>query len=507
MALATCAAIQARETDDTLPEDSAAHAEATDLAAWNRGPVRYLLGRREEKEFRSLRDDASRSLFIREFWKRRDPDPTTPLNEARVTFWRRVSEANETFRDTPGPGWKTDRGRIYILLGPPDNIQQDLDYPCRVRNLESRGLLRWLYSQRPVKGRGEPNFPVAFCTDESGEWRLTTDPALNSRYFDLLTARNRLTGLPDLSRLQSLIFSTDSELSVALDLANVTAPVVQDDSLLLESVATEEFYGGLPISVRWDFYPGRGDGRTLTVATVFVRGTELSKDADQTEPRPIIIGRLQGDSDRVDLQEGTFEPARENQSAPSDGTLMYQSKALVPPGARKAYVGLFDPLTYRAGKHEIDLEVPSFAGPGIMLTPLTPARSMTPVSREADLGYELPFVLGSLRVVPRLHAEFPNSGDFAVYFQIVPPPGETATRLELKFFRIEGEEQIPAGAPQTIRNPEPVQGWAFPLAAWPAGTYRLLVSVEGGPGSEAVERSLDFEVVEGSVPAGAGPAS
>ena len=60
------------------------------LARWYEGPVRYLLTRREEKEFKALHDDVARSEFIRTFWRRRDPLPQTPENEARISFWRRV---------------------------------------------------------------------------------------------------------------------------------------------------------------------------------------------------------------------------------------------------------------------------------------------------------------------------------------------------------------------------------------------------------------------------------
>src|SRR5881397_2407934 len=88
-------------------------AQEQTLAKWYQGPVRYLLSRREEKEFRSLKDDASRSEFIRTFWRSHDPIPATPENEARISFWRRVMEANRLSNDSSEPGWKTDRGKIY----------------------------------------------------------------------------------------------------------------------------------------------------------------------------------------------------------------------------------------------------------------------------------------------------------------------------------------------------------------------------------------------------------
>ena len=78
----------------------------------------------EEKSiFKTLADVSSREQFIQEFWDKRDPDPDTPENEFRDEFFRRIDYANERFIEG-GPGWNTDRGRIYIYLGMPDKIDE-----------------------------------------------------------------------------------------------------------------------------------------------------------------------------------------------------------------------------------------------------------------------------------------------------------------------------------------------------------------------------------------------
>src|SRR5437762_910532 len=87
------------------------------LSAWSDGPVRYLLSHREEQDFRKLPDDTARALFIVRFWHRWDPTPGTLENETRREFWRRVLEAKRRFKGSVRPGWITDQGRIFILLG------------------------------------------------------------------------------------------------------------------------------------------------------------------------------------------------------------------------------------------------------------------------------------------------------------------------------------------------------------------------------------------------------
>ena len=89
---------------------------------WCEGPVRYALTSQEVREFKSLKSPAERSAFIARFWAARDPDPYVPGNVAEETFWKRVADADQLFTATTIAGWRTDRGKVYIVLGPPDEI-------------------------------------------------------------------------------------------------------------------------------------------------------------------------------------------------------------------------------------------------------------------------------------------------------------------------------------------------------------------------------------------------
>jgi GWxTD domain-containing protein len=92
---------------------------------WVDEEVVYIITKRERDVFLKLQTDKERDIFIEAFWKHRDPLPETPRNEFEEEHYRRLNHANATFgRSSPLPGWKTDRGRIYILLGEPRNIEQ-----------------------------------------------------------------------------------------------------------------------------------------------------------------------------------------------------------------------------------------------------------------------------------------------------------------------------------------------------------------------------------------------
>jgi GWxTD domain-containing protein len=96
---------------------------------WLEKDVFYIITSKERSAFFQLENDRQRDLFIREFWRQRDPSPGTPQNEFREEHYRRLAVAERLFsRGTSKPGWRTDRGRIYIILGPPIN-RQYFDHP------------------------------------------------------------------------------------------------------------------------------------------------------------------------------------------------------------------------------------------------------------------------------------------------------------------------------------------------------------------------------------------
>lgn len=114
----------------------------TPYARWLTEDVAWIISDLERAQFRALGAEADRERFIEAFWLLRDPDPATPENRFKKEHYRRIAYANGRFgRDTPG--WRTDRGRIYIQLGPPDEIES---YPARDFEI-------WLYKKIP----GTPN--------------------------------------------------------------------------------------------------------------------------------------------------------------------------------------------------------------------------------------------------------------------------------------------------------------------------------------------------------------
>ncbi len=107
-----------------LPQPNAEQKMSDLYRRWLDEEVIYIITSKERDVFEKLQTDRERDIFIEAFWKQRDPTPGTPHNEFREEHYQRIRYANEYYgRGTPRPGWRTDQGRIYIILGPPRNIE------------------------------------------------------------------------------------------------------------------------------------------------------------------------------------------------------------------------------------------------------------------------------------------------------------------------------------------------------------------------------------------------
>ena len=121
--------------------------------------VRFIITKEERSVFLRL-PESEREAFIQEFWAKRDPDPFTEENEFKIEYYARIDSANRMFRGEGMPGWKTDRGRVYILFGPPFSRKY---YPTESYGGIQRAREVWYYG----------NFPIIFVDEKSnGVFRL-----------------------------------------------------------------------------------------------------------------------------------------------------------------------------------------------------------------------------------------------------------------------------------------------------------------------------------------------
>jgi GWxTD domain-containing protein len=146
---------------------------------WLDQDVSYIISDEERKAFKTLSNDEERDAFIENFWLRRNPNPDSPENEFREEHYRRIAYANEHYA-AGKPGWKTDRGHIYISFGAPDSIDSHPSGGSYQRPMEEGGgetstfpFETWHY--RYIEGIGE-NIDLEFVDScQCGDYHFTID--------------------------------------------------------------------------------------------------------------------------------------------------------------------------------------------------------------------------------------------------------------------------------------------------------------------------------------------
>ena len=444
---------------------------------WLDGPVRYIAKPEEIKDYKRLDNDRDRAAFVAKFWRNRDPSPGTLTNEYRQLFWQRVKEANEKFLDSAAPGWKTDRGKIYILHGPPEEVREDPNLRTDAGDAAASGLIRWTYS-RPAGQRGlDPIVYVPFVRNASGEYKLSFDPVLSSPFFNWNDDSARLGGLGDF--LSSLRTTTRDPLGVMLDLGRMQEVPTQEE-VLIESVETVENFAFDPLPLSLDRFEPT-DGGLLVVVTVAVPGP-----ADI--PPATVLGRFSrkgSDKGARLLGEGSFRVEGEG-----DGRVV-QSRLVLGPGTWEVTLLAVDPTTGASRVFRGTVE-PLPTGT-IRASDLVLARALSPLPYASQASYDAPYIVGGFRVTPLVGTTIPRGEPVQIFYEIYDGTGP----FHLSY-QIEGQEDDgrwrALGKPQEQDSGERGQGFAIPTgAAWPLGAYRIRVTATDAKGDK-LERIRAFRL-------------
>jgi GWxTD domain-containing protein len=446
-----------------------AGARKDSLREWLDGPVHYIIDTDEIKEFKAQKTDKDRAAFIERFWRRRDPTPNTIVNEYRQLFWNRVRDANEKFLDSSKLGWQTDRGKIYILYGQPDEVKEDPFADAGTGGKSSAGLIRWVYVNPGGRKDMDPVVYVPFVRDVTGEYRLSYDPKLSSPFFTWSQVEdNRTVGLGSL--LSSIQPGGSDPLSVMLDLGKMQE-VPPQESIVLDSVETIETFAYDPLPLAIDrFQPGGAS--FLVVLTAAVPGPPGS------EP-PSILARFSHKGTKTGAQilgEGSFRIEGEGDARVAQARIVLDAAPWeltvlsVEPGsgASRIFKGRVEPLA---------------AGPALHLSDVVLAIAMEPLPFAAQASYESPYIIGGFHVIPRAEARVKRGESVRLFFEIYG--GTSPYHLA---FQLEGQEKdgrwVALGKPQEHDGTERGQGFELETKpSWPIGPYRLRVKVADAAGA------------------------
>src|SRR4051794_6248325 len=258
----------------------------TPYRKWLNEDVAYIITDEERAAFKKLQTDEEREQFIEQFWLRRDPTPDSVENEFKEEHYRRIAYANEHYASGI-PGWKTDRGRIYITFGPADEIESHPSGGTYERPPEEGGgttstfpFETWRY--RYIEDIGNDIIIEFVDPTMSGEYRMTMDPSEKDALLYVPGAGLTLMEQMGMSSKTDRFNRTDgthlgvpfgaqtekmNEFNRLEQFAKLQRPPAVKFKDLEAAVNSRISYNILPMRVRQDFFP-LTDASVLTFITL-----------------------------------------------------------------------------------------------------------------------------------------------------------------------------------------------------------------------------------------------
>jgi len=403
---------------------------------WLEKDVTYVITDEERKAFKKLATDDERERFIEEFWRRRDPDPDTDENEFKEEYYERIAYANEHFASGI-PGWKSDRGRIWIMYGKPDEREThpsggSYDRP----SYEGGGSTTtypfeiWFYRYLAGVGSG---VEIEFVDPTgSGEYRIARSPdekdaMLNipgagltlSEQLGLSDKADRVSGVGGIGN-NNYTREQDSPFARLQLLADLSRPPQVKFNDLASAVNTgviEE--NPLNFEVRVDFFR-QSDERVITAITIQVENKDLvfQDSGGLQQARINIFGRITSVAGR---RAGVFEDpvittaTTEELSDAKDRKSAYQKAVALPPGTYKVDVIVRDVASGATGVRHIALPVPKYDPQKLSTSTLVLAAKLENMGDRPAVGQ---FVIGQAKVIPNVSGIYRRGDPVGVYMQV-----------------------------------------------------------------------------------------
>jgi GWxTD domain-containing protein len=509
----------------------------TPYKQWLNEDVVYIISPEERQAFLQLETNEEREQFIEQFWLRRSNNPDLPDNDFKEEHYRRIAYANEHYASGI-PGWRTDRGRMYIMWGPADEIESHPTGGTYDRPIEEGGgststypWETWRY--RYMEGIGENVIWEFVDPSGSGEYHLTMDPS----------EKDALLHVPGagLSLLESMGMASKTDRFTRSDGTNLPTTLGGTPSSMNEFNRLEQYAKAFkPPQVKFKDLEAIVTARIVRDQMHFTWRTDYLKVTNDTVLVPVtiqipnnqlsfeskdgvhsatlnIFGRISTLTGRVvqtfedpvsrDFPDSLFQQSVKLQS-------IYQKAVPLRPGLYRLDIVLKDVKSGNVGVVNTRLQVPRYEDDKLDASSLILADQLEHVpAKQIGTGQ---FVLGSSKVRPKLDADFTTNDKLGIYMQVynLKPDEKThKSNATLQYTVKKGDQQVmqfketseqmkQTGDQITIER-------LLPLATLPPGKYSLEVLATDTLSNKTISKSADFTVkapVEPKTAANARPA-
>ncbi|HSZ19900.1 MAG TPA: GWxTD domain-containing protein [Candidatus Acidoferrum sp.] len=502
---------------------------ATPYKKWLEEEVPYIITDEERSAFLQLQTNEEREQFIEAFWQRRDPTPDTVENEFKEEHYRRIAYANERF-SSGIPGWRTDRGRIYIMWGPPDEIESHSSGSTYNRPMSEGGGQTTVYgfddwTYHYMEGIGQ-NITIEFVDPTgTGEYHISLDPGEKDAMAHVPGGGPSMLEQMGLSTQAARFTRTDGSTAPlgpagtsALDsqdeftrlerFAKVQAPPPVKFKDLEEVVSSRILRNQISFDYRFDFMRITGD-TILVPVTVQIQNKQMTfRERDGIQSASLnLFGRISSMTGRViqtfedviqrDFPDSLLEPSLK-------GFSIYQKAVPLRPGLYKLDLVIKDVNSGNVGVVNTRLAVSPIPDDKLEASSLILADQMEPVSSK-DVGVGQ-FVLGSTKVRPKLDAEFHVDQPLDVYLQFYNLKVDDKTHknnVSLDFKVTQGEQtvshEVKTGEDLKQSGEQITVQEVIQTKTLAPGKYKLQIQATDLVANQTVSRIADFTVTPPAV--------
>src|ERR1700730_8483734 len=494
----------------------------TPYKQWLNEDVIYIISPAERQSFLQLETNEEREQFIEQFWLRRSATPDLPDNDFKEEHYRRIAYTNEHYASGI-PGWKTDRGRMYIMWGPPDEIESHPTGGTYDPPMEEGGgstttypWESWRY--RYMEGIGENVIWEFVDPSSSGEYRLTMDPSEKDallhvpgaglsllEQMGMASKTDRFTR-SDGTNLPKTLGGTPSSMNEFNRLEQYSKaykpPQVKFKDL--EAIVTARIvHDQMHFTWRTDYLKVTND-TVLVPVTIQVPNNQLSFASKEGVHSATlnVFGRVSTLTGRVvqtfedpvsrDFPDSLFQQSLKLQS-------IYQKAVPLRPGLYRLDIVIKDVKSGNVGVVNSRLQVPRYEDDKLEASSLILADQLEHVpAKQIGSGQ---FVLGSSKVRPKLDGDFTNNEKMGIYMQVynLKPDDKThKSRATFQYTVKKGDQQVmqfqetseemkQTGDQVTIER-------LRPMATLTPGKYLLEVIATDTLSNKTISKTAEFTV-------------
>jgi len=495
---------------------------------WMDEDVRYIITDEEKQGFKRLKTDEERQQFVEQFWLRRDPTPDTEENEYKEEHYRRIAYANDHYASGI-PGWKTDRGMIYIKYGPPDEIDSHPSGGSYERPIEEGGgetstypFEDWRY--RYIEGVGTNQIIEFVDTTMSGEYHISLDPEEKDALLYVPGAGLTLSEQMGLSSKTDRFNRTDgthlgtgnqplpesmNEFTRLSNYANLMKPPAIKFKDLDAVVNSNIRYNTLPMQVRTDYI-------RVTDATVYANVMVQFKNSDLNyatkdkiaKANINIYGRITTLTRRsVNWFEDTVTselPAEMLQDA-MNGSQIYSKRVPLAPGTYRLNIVAKDLVGNTMNTFETALVVPSYNEDQLGASSVILADQLERVpTNSIGTGQ---FVIRTSKVRPRISDVFKQGETMGIYTEFYNFGMDEKTKKPQGTVEYEivnnADNKTVISYTEDLTDPKAFPNASsylvtvekkFPLKSLPPGRYTLKLKVNDKLKNQTLTPSAQFTV-------------